>query len=124
MSALPPIADVNGCGAGCPLVTHSGHLPRAHPLDRANGHKRTFSTARKIPPKQDFFLSDGPRRDASALIADRATDLLLARHPRNHSRRIATVRVEFKRYAIVQDGRFVIAFCHDGISEQIPGVGR
>ncbi len=25
MSALPPIADINGCGAGCPLLTQSGH---------------------------------------------------------------------------------------------------
>ncbi len=25
MSALPPIADINGYGAGCPLLTHSGH---------------------------------------------------------------------------------------------------
>ena len=25
MSALPPRADINGYGAGCPLLTHSGH---------------------------------------------------------------------------------------------------
>ncbi len=25
MSALPPKADINGYGAGCPLLTHSGH---------------------------------------------------------------------------------------------------
>ncbi len=24
-SALPPIADINGYGAGCPLLTQSGH---------------------------------------------------------------------------------------------------
>ncbi len=26
MSALTPKADINGYGAGCPLLTHSGHL--------------------------------------------------------------------------------------------------
>ena len=26
-SALPPIADINGYGAGGPLLTHSGHSP-------------------------------------------------------------------------------------------------
>ncbi len=27
MSALPPIADINGYGEGCPLMTQSGHSP-------------------------------------------------------------------------------------------------
>ena len=65
----------------------------------------------------------GPRRYTSALIAARVTEFLVAHHLLNHSHGIAAFRVEFERYAIVPNSRFVIAFGHDGLSERIPGVG-
>ena len=56
-SALPPNADVIGCGVGCPLLTHSGHSRRG----RRTNPKRTSIATRgwldKIASRGDSMLS-------------------------------------------------------------------
>ncbi len=46
MSALPPKADVIGRGAGCPLLTQSGHWEEGQARPDAEGVKRAARNAK------------------------------------------------------------------------------
>ncbi len=52
MSAYPPIADINGYGAGRPLLTHSGHLARNSTPPIVGPHAKRYAPCRRIlhPP--------------------------------------------------------------------------
>ncbi len=64
MSALPPIADINGYGAGCPLLTHSGHC--ANPQNFPCPRHRPPGWAANRPHDDRHLRSD----DVLQLLAD------------------------------------------------------